>query len=296
MEEAEAIEIALPASWRTLDHLKAQVNSPSCVRQDVPTSEAAAKLPEPTALIILYNFFAQSPTRKRERDVLTPTSAARCAESGEESARRRTRKRDAAAGSCSPVLRRSVDKLLTSVRTAMGNVDPVTTKDALIILHVTLKPTSRGSLPAACASTTLAKPPKEQKSAWHISGFCICECVQRAFRAATSAALCSSPASEKSRLPPTVDAPLAIHRAEPEQVTHIGDVWCSGTVFCGIKLFWVTPRVRGEGVAFALVEAARRLVCYGYEVPSAHVAFSEPTWLGSRFARRYQLRDDFLVY
>ncbi|TPP49957.1 ESCO1/2 acetyl-transferase family protein [Leishmania donovani] len=80
------------------------------------------------------------------------------------------------------------------------------------------------------------------------------------------------------------------------QVTRVGDSWCTGTPLCGVRLMWVSPASRGRGVAYSMIERARHAVCYGFVVPPEHVAFSEPTAMGSAFARRYQARQDFLVY
>ena len=53
---------------------------------------------------------------------------------------------------------------------------------------------------------------------------------------------------------------------------------------------------RRRGVATRLVDCARRHLVYGFAVPAAQVAFSQPTPRGQRFAARYTGRDTFLVY
>ncbi|CCW67218.1 unnamed protein product [Phytomonas sp. Hart1] len=76
----------------------------------------------------------------------------------------------------------------------------------------------------------------------------------------------------------------------------MGDECVSGALFCGINFLWVAQPFRGHGVAFWLVEAARKHLSYGNVIPREYVAFFEPTASGAAFAQRYSGRSDFLGF
>ncbi|KPI85519.1 hypothetical protein ABL78_5439 [Leptomonas seymouri] len=290
METGETDLVALPKAWRTFEHLKAQVNNPSFARQEAPIECTASHSPRRTATLVLFTFFTHHSTKRPRLDAVPSSEHINTASSAttQQGFQPRAGER-ARPACCTPALRRAVNKALEIVRASMGSVETHINDAAVLVLHVQFK-LMNAALPAV-ARTSRRPPP-----AWHINGLCICEPVSRVYRAAKRA----SPLYPRSNTPPEERGLAATaadaQRSTWEQATHIGDVWCSGTTFCGIKLFWVSTESRGVGVAYAMVEAARRSVCYGYEVPPEHVAFSEPTLMGSRFALRYQQRDDFLVY
>ncbi len=58
-------------------------------------------------------------------------------------------------------------------------------------------------------------------------------------------------------------------------------------VTLGIRQIWVHPSRRGRGVARHLINTARRLFLIGSIIRREHVAFSQPTVQGKRFAFAY---------
>jgi GNAT superfamily N-acetyltransferase len=68
----------------------------------------------------------------------------------------------------------------------------------------------------------------------------------------------------------------------------------------GVHQLWIHSKFRREGVATALLDAAREKMYFGLVVPAAQVAFSSPTLAGALFARRYVSMSsgssDVLVY
>lgn len=55
----------------------------------------------------------------------------------------------------------------------------------------------------------------------------------------------------------------------------------------GIHKIWVLPKARNQGIASLLVDTVRSKLIYGMHVPSNMVAFSSPTFAGTKFARSY---------
>ncbi|CAD2215284.1 hypothetical protein AGDE_13621 [Angomonas deanei] len=108
-----------------------------------------------------------------------------------------------------------------------------------------------------------------------VVGVAVVEEVERAFRAA---------------LVP-VDSGAGLRHA-----LQAGDVWCTGTVCCGVQLMWVADALRRNNICRNMIECARKHLCYGQEIQKEYVAFLEPTEMGIRFAQKYAGRDDFLVY
>ena len=64
----------------------------------------------------------------------------------------------------------------------------------------------------------------------------------------------------------------------------------------GIAVLWTHPRVRHQGIATKLVDAARESVVFGIVVPKPKVAFSSPTEAGWEFAKNYCGGDRPMVY
>ena len=58
----------------------------------------------------------------------------------------------------------------------------------------------------------------------------------------------------------------------------------------GIHQMWVHMNYRNQGMARALVDAARTHMVFGYNIPVDQLAFSSPTESGVQFARRYSSR------
>ena len=65
---------------------------------------------------------------------------------------------------------------------------------------------------------------------------------------------------------------------------------------CGISHIWVDESHRRSGVARQLVDAVRRNMATGFEVPTRMLAFSQPTTYGRAFAAAYTGTATFLVY
>lgn len=290
MHVDEFADVALPRSWRTFEHLQAQVMSPSFVQRGSSTDAEVDGSLNSTAIFVLYFFFRAPPSRRRGRDEAGGTAGEHTGtpDSKGKACQRASRARKESA-CCTPALRRAAQAALDNARASLGSVDSEVKEHAIVVLHAHFKPVAASSFPTG-------RPPKFLPSAWHIDGGCVSEPVPRAFRAATSATQQRATAELSPETQARACTTESARHASCIQATHIGDVWCTGTTFCGIKLFWVSATARGRGVAYAIVEVARHYLCYGYEVPRDHVAFSEPTSPGSHFARRYQERDDFLVY
>lgn len=64
----------------------------------------------------------------------------------------------------------------------------------------------------------------------------------------------------------------------------------------GISRIWVHRDHRRKGVASQLLDAARAHFAYGYTVPKAQCAFTQPTRDGHALAARYLANPHFLVY
>lgn len=170
---------------------------------------------------------------------------------------------------CSPSLRRFLTDALRRARDAIGPWDDSLPPRATLIAAVVHEGTQSNSGNAHRRTRSISR--------WCVAGVCLALDIDRAWRAHperedTSASSTAAPARS------------------------VGDVWCSGTVYCGILLLWTAAMYRKRGIAHQMVEGARRHVCYGYVVPCTAVAFWEPSGPGSAFARRYTDRDDFLCF
>ena len=75
----------------------------------------------------------------------------------------------------------------------------------------------------------------------------------------------------------------------------LSDTGCQGCLL-GVQFVWIHPSFRGCRLASRVVDAARRCLHYGYEVPIEHVAFAAPTTDGAAFAAAYTGRKDFLTF
>jgi N-acetyltransferase len=65
---------------------------------------------------------------------------------------------------------------------------------------------------------------------------------------------------------------------------------------CGISRMWVHSAHRRKKIAQKLIDTVRETMVYGFHVPLAKLAFSQPTTDGKLFARKYTGTDNFLVY
>ena len=65
---------------------------------------------------------------------------------------------------------------------------------------------------------------------------------------------------------------------------------------CGVSHIWVAADQRRVGVARQLLDAVRRNMVTGYEVPVEQLAFSQPTVPGRALAAAYTRTERFLVY
>eukprot|EP00316_Scyphosphaera_apsteinii_P002736 CAMPEP_0119319340 /NCGR_PEP_ID=MMETSP1333-20130426/49144_1 /TAXON_ID=418940 /ORGANISM="Scyphosphaera apsteinii, Strain RCC1455" /LENGTH=110 /DNA_ID=CAMNT_0007325725 /DNA_START=8 /DNA_END=340 /DNA_ORIENTATION=+ len=65
---------------------------------------------------------------------------------------------------------------------------------------------------------------------------------------------------------------------------------------CGVSHVWVTADHRRRGVGLALLDAIRRNMATGFEVPRNELAFCQPTARGRALAAAYVGKDAFLVY
>lgn len=55
----------------------------------------------------------------------------------------------------------------------------------------------------------------------------------------------------------------------------------------GIAIMWTHSKFRNQGIATALIDAARQYAFFGMTVPTSQVAFSSPTTAGWNFAKKY---------
>ncbi|EQC26613.1 hypothetical protein SDRG_15553 [Saprolegnia diclina VS20] len=67
-------------------------------------------------------------------------------------------------------------------------------------------------------------------------------------------------------------------------------------VLVGVSHMWVHPRHRREGIAKALLDVVRQKFTYGMTIPTAQVAFSQPTADGMAFGARYVAPAPMLLY
>ncbi|CAJ1988328.1 ESCO acetyltransferase domain-containing protein [Leishmania donovani] len=290
----------LPSTWRSLADIKKHVFSPGYVVEgEAGCCTGVAESARPllaAATIVLYDFFAERVCRKRSRGKGAPAACAGCDDSAPGGHRKKKTVRHSC---CSATLRSAVLAVLHTAHESIGSPEAVSHGGCVVIVHV--KATRED---VRCASPKTAS----RVPVWLVDGVCVAEDVPRAYRAVwTSPAISSEPPTHSTTEDNTTvaaalgtsDSSSCLVTVEGQlraQVTRVGDSWCTGTPLCGVRLMWVSPASRGRGVAYSMIERARHAVCYGFVVPPEHVAFSEPTAMGSAFARRYQARQDFLVY
>lgn len=279
---------ALPLTWRTLSDVARQVFAPSQLRADVEAGEAGLGVAPAAATLTLFNLFAHTPRRKRGRCGVDTGSRAPFAAGTSHATPR----------SCSAPLRRAVLAAIAAAQTSIGSssgnesgTGGVGEPSAVVVAHLRRVPHEGKDVRSTTATTKAIR----SRDVWCVDGVCVAEQRTRVFRAlsASQRGVVSSSSPPPSCVP---SQPAAEEALSSLQAMHTGTAWCPGTPLCGVRLVWVAPPFRRTGVACRLLEDARRSVCYGYEVPAAHVVFSEPTQMGSALARRYHMRDDFPVY
>ncbi|CAG9573108.1 conserved hypothetical protein [Leishmania major strain Friedlin] len=293
---------ALPSTWRSLADIKKHVFSPGYVVEGETgcrTGEAeSATPPLAAATVVLYDFFAERACRKRSRGKGAPAACAGCDDSADSAPGRHQKRSKVRPSCCSATLRSAVLAVLHAAHESIGSPEAVSHGGCVVIVHVKA---ARDGVRCASAKTASRAP------VWFVDGVCVAEDIPRAYRAVwTSPAIAFEPpmhstpedttAVAAALCTPGSSCPVTVEGQLRAQVTRVGDSWCTGTPLCGVRLMWVSPASRGRGVAYLMIERARHAVCYGFVVPAEHVAFSEPTAMGSAFARRYQARQDFLVY
>ncbi|CBZ26605.1 conserved hypothetical protein [Leishmania mexicana MHOM/GT/2001/U1103] len=302
LTDLDADARALPSTWRSLADIRKHVFSPGYVVEEEAgccTGVAeSARPPLAAASVVLYGFFAERACRKRGRGKEARVACAGCDDSADRAPGRHQRS-TVRPSCCSATLRSAVLAVLHAAHESIGSPEAVSHGDCVVIVHVTA---TREDLRHASPNTASRAP------VWFMDGVCVAEDIPRAYRAVwTSPAISSEPPVHSTTESTTADAAAlctsgassCTAAAEGQlraQVTRVGDGWCTGTPLCGVRLMWVSPASRRCGVGYSMIERARHAVCYGFVVPAEHVAFSEPTAMGSAFARRYQSRQDFLVY
>jgi N-acetyltransferase len=65
---------------------------------------------------------------------------------------------------------------------------------------------------------------------------------------------------------------------------------------CGVSRMWVVKKQRRHGVCAEMLDAVCAHFRYPARIPKQHIAFSQPTTDGKRFAERYTGSCSFLVY
>ncbi|CAJ1024171.1 putative ESCO1/2 acetyl-transferase [Leishmania shawi] len=296
---------ALPLSWRSLADIKKHVFSPGYVVEDntglfVGVAEPVGR-PVTAATVVLCNFFSERVRRKRNRGIEPPVQCASHNESAGGTPGKPQSNSTVRPSCCSKTLRSAVLAVLRAAHESIGSAEAAGHGGCIVLVHVTV---IREDVSCSPSFKTAGRAP-----VCYVDGVCVAEDITRAYRAVWTSPCISSELPTRSTTDDTTTAvavasntsgsslrPIPVERQLQAQPTHVGDSCCTGTPFCGVRLMWVSPSSRGRGIAFSMIERARHAVCYGFVVPAEHVAFSEPTAMGSAFARRYQARDDFLVY
>ncbi|KAG5506403.1 hypothetical protein JKF63_05906 [Porcisia hertigi] len=289
---------ALPSTWRSLADVKKHVFGRGyVVGNDVGTSSCVGAASEPllaSAAVVLYDFFGERAGHKRSRGM--STSVRSSGPDDKDASRRGECHRYTAMQSscCSVTLRRVVLAVLHTAAESVGSTDAVGHSGCVVVVHLTTK---GNGLDCLSSLKTNSRTPM-----WFVDGVCVAEEIFQAYRAFSPKLSTHSTSDDATdggstlRTDASLPPSLPLNKALCAQATHMGDIWCTGTSLCGVRLMWVASSSRGRGVAYLMIERARRAVCYGFVVLAENVAFSEPTAMGSLFARRYQKRDDFLVY
>ncbi|RNF06323.1 putative peroxisome targeting signal 1 receptor [Trypanosoma conorhini] len=246
------------SQWLLCPPCELQVGCPSHRAGDASMDAAGTLFAAPLTYAVIPGFFLHAPSSSAEQTAGSP--------------------RTARGAVCKAPLRQTLKKALDRARDAMGAVDEIPT-DALLIAAFA-GGAGDGKTPRTGVCRSGAHRPSAARVVngprpWcEVAGLCVAGELSRAYR---------------------------LHRGRAEGcgelgAAEVGGAWCAGHAFCGVRFFWVAEPHRRRGIGRAMVELARQRVSYGFEVPAAHVAFSEPTAHGRLFARRYAGREDFLVF
>ncbi|KAG5479958.1 hypothetical protein LSCM1_06377 [Leishmania martiniquensis] len=304
LTDAGAGARASSSTWLTLADFKKHVFSPGYVVEDdcgIPArGTKPSGRPISGATAVLFNFFAQQLRRKRLRSTGTPAGCAGGDGTAGDVPGERRQSNSVRPSCCSATLRNAVLDVLHTAHGSIGSAEAVGHGGCVVVVHLTA-----ANEDAGCPSS----PKRDKRAAvWYLDGVCVAEEIPQAYRAVwTNPCISSEPRGGLTDGTTTVSATFSACSASFHQpsvkegpplmeVTYLGDIFRMSTPLCGVRLMWVSPSSRGRGVAYSMVERARRAVCYGFVVPAEHVAFSEPTAMGRAFARRYHARDDFAVY
>ncbi|ORC89054.1 putative peroxisome targeting signal 1 receptor [Trypanosoma theileri] len=229
---------------------------------------------------------------------------------------------------CKASLRTLLIKALDGARQSIGAVDEISSDSLLIVAFAEMTtPTSRhdNSINSSCNNSpfsssfvnggvsTALRPTQRLE----VVGLCVARELSMAYRlhcrktpisislssslVSTSESSLTTTTTTTTILGGSTSAPCTASNENNENhwvdgTTEVGDMWCTGSSFCGIQFFWVSNAHRRSGIATMLVELARQNVSYGFEIPAEQVAFSEPTVYGKIFARKYTGRPDFLIF
>ncbi|KAG5480672.1 hypothetical protein CUR178_05807 [Leishmania enriettii] len=303
--DSDAGARAVSSTWLTLADFKRHVFSPGYVVEDdvgTPTRVTeSAERPPTAATAVLYDFFAERLRRKRSRGTASPIG--RAGYDGNAGGVRDglQRSNTIRPSCCSATLRNAVLAVLHAAHDSIGSAEVVCHGRCVVVAHVT----------ATREEVSCSSSPKRGSCApvWYLDGVCVAEDISQAYRAMRTSRCISceqqrhlttdditAVAAESHTSSPSSIQPTVMEIRPRTQTTYVGESFHASTPLCGVRLMWVSPSSRGRRVAYSMVERARHAVCYGFVVPAEHVAFSEPTAMGSAFARRYQAREDFLVY
>lgn len=67
-------------------------------------------------------------------------------------------------------------------------------------------------------------------------------------------------------------------------------------IFCGVSRIWVASSMRRQGIATKLMDCLRLNFLYFKSLELKDIAFSDPTYFGQAFAKKYFNTNAFLIY